>query len=96
MNRSNALASFDIVHIVLDLICVILGFVISCSLWRDSSGLSDDELLTLLPVYLVSVFVFLLVNRSLYIYNTILRIRTTEKQSIMNFAVFYTNNSSRS
>lgn len=70
MNRSNALASFDIVHIFLDIVCVALGFAISFSLWGESSGLTNNEVKGLMSIYLVSVFIFLLVNRSLNVYNT--------------------------
>lgn len=70
MNRSNALASFDIVHIFLDLLCVIFGFLISFSLWGDGSILSDGEEKALFTVYVISVFVFFLVNRALNVYNT--------------------------
>ena len=70
MNRSNAWASFDIVHIVLDFAFVFGALFVSYLIWWNRSGLTNAQWVAIWPIYLVSVFIFFLVNRSLNVYNT--------------------------
>jgi exopolysaccharide biosynthesis polyprenyl glycosylphosphotransferase len=71
MNRSNSGASFDIIHILLDIGSIVVALLVSNVLF-GINGLSDKDLELLVPVYLTSVLIFLLFNRSLNVYNTTL------------------------
>ncbi|MBP3198451.1 MAG: sugar transferase [Butyrivibrio sp.] len=68
MNRSNAGASFDSVHIILDVFILAISFIISFSIWGDTvdRGL---QLRAFMAVYLVCIIIFLLCNRTANIYN---------------------------
>ncbi|WP_026669973.1 sugar transferase [Butyrivibrio sp. AE3006] len=71
MNRSNSGASFDIIHILLDIGSIAIAFFISYSIW-GRGAISNGDIQVLMPVYLVSALVFLLFNRALNVYNTTL------------------------
>ncbi len=68
MNRSNAGASFDILHIVLDFAVLLLAFLVATIIWGDSAAVQVDKA-AILSVYVVCAFVFLLSNRAANIYN---------------------------
>ena len=69
MNRSNSGASFDIIHIFMDICVHIISFIIAYFAWGQDAY-SRAEWKTFLTVYIVSIFIFLLINRTLYIYNS--------------------------
>ncbi|WP_026494388.1 sugar transferase [Butyrivibrio sp. WCD3002] len=71
MNRSNSGASFDIIHILLDIGSIAVALFITYTMF-GKDGFHNRDLKVLIPVYLVSVLVFILFNRSLNVYNTTL------------------------
>ncbi|WP_026524227.1 sugar transferase [Butyrivibrio sp. MB2005] len=71
MNRSNSGASFDIIHIILDIISILIALFISCEICSNVR-FSEEELKVLIPVYVITVLIFLLFNRAFNIYNTTL------------------------
>ena len=52
MNRSNAGASFDILHIVLDFAVLLLAFLVATIIWGDSAAVQVDKA-AILSVYVV-------------------------------------------
>ncbi len=68
MNRSNSGASFDIIHVFLDALVHIIAFIIAYSLWGHHIY-SKTEWRVFVSIYIICILIFLLVNRSLYIYN---------------------------
>jgi exopolysaccharide biosynthesis polyprenyl glycosylphosphotransferase len=71
MNRSNSGASFDIIHILLDIGAILIALFISCKICSNVR-FSEEELKVLIPVYVITVLIFLLFNRAFNIYNTTL------------------------
>ena len=69
MNRSNSGASFDIVHVILDIFAQIISFIISYSVWGRGIY-TAHEWGAFATVYIVAILIFLLCNRSLNIYNS--------------------------
>ncbi len=68
MNRSNTGASFDSVHIILDIFILVLAFIVSFSFWGNTIN-STLQLRAFASVYLVCIIIFLLSNRTANIYN---------------------------
>ena len=68
MNRTNTGASFDSVHIILDVCLLALAFIISYSIWGRFIACPED-LKAFVSIYLVCIVIFLLANRSANIYN---------------------------
>ncbi|MCR5606697.1 MAG: sugar transferase [Treponema sp.] len=71
MNRSNNGASFDIVHVLLDIFILFFAFFISYSIWGDGN-LTFHELKAVVSIYLVCTMLFLMGNRTSQIYNSTL------------------------
>ncbi len=69
MNRSNSGASFDIVHVVLDIFVHVISFIISYNVWGRGIY-TAHEWGAFATVYIVSIIIFLLCNRTLNIYNS--------------------------
>ncbi len=69
MNRSNSGASFDVIHIIMDVCVHIISFIIAYFAWGQDIY-TKLQWRTFLTVYIVSIFIFLLINRTLYIYNS--------------------------
>ena len=68
MNRSNSGASFDIIHICIDAFVQILSFFIAFSFGWDNAY-TETDLKPFVSIYLVCIIIYLLFNRSLYVYN---------------------------
>ncbi len=68
MNRSNSGATFDIIHVVLDIFVHIVSFAIAFFVWGKDI-FTETEWRSFVPVYLICILIFLLCNRALYIYN---------------------------
>ncbi len=69
MNRSNSGASLDIVHILFDAFVNIVSFILSYLLWGRNIY-TETQWRAFGSVYFVAVIIFLLSNRTLYIYNS--------------------------
>ncbi len=69
MNRSNSGASFDVVHVIMDVCVHVISAIIALQIWGD--GLyTRDQWKAFATIYLIALLIFLLMNRALYIYNT--------------------------
>lgn len=69
MNRSNSGASFDVVHVIMDVCVHVISAIIAIQIWGD--GLyTRDQWKAFATIYLIALLIFLLMNRALYIYNT--------------------------
>ncbi len=68
MNRANSRASFDIVHVLLDVVVHIVAFLIVLSIWGlDIYTVAEWK--GFFSIYVVCILVFLLNNQGLNIYN---------------------------
>ncbi len=90
MNRSNSSASLDVIHIVVDLFFQILALLTAIKLW--GRFILADEWKSILTMFLIFVFVFLLSNRAANVYNSTLffyldRVIRRETMSFINGAV---------
>ena len=70
MNRSNTSASFDIVHVLLDMFFLGVAFLISEGLFGRDVNPTDWKAIA--SIYLVCSVIFLLANRTANIYNNTL------------------------
>ena len=68
MNRSNTGATFDIVHVSLDVIFLLLAYFVSHAIWWVGET-GQVECKIFFVVYVVCVFIFILFNRVANIYN---------------------------
>ena len=68
MNRSNFGASFDIVHVLIDVLVLFFSFFIAYSVF-DNDFSTMEEWIAFVTIYLVCILIFLLGNRTQYIYN---------------------------
>ena len=70
MNRSNTSASFDIVHVLLDIIVLAVAFLLSALFF--GSGVAEDEWRPIISIFVVGTIIFLTCNRTSQIYNNTL------------------------
>ena len=68
MNRANTRASFDIIHILMDVLVNLISFFVTFKIWGPSTY-TDEEWRAFLAIYLVCIFIFLLISRTLRIYD---------------------------
>ncbi len=69
MNRSNNGASFDVIHVIMDICVHVISAIVALNIWGE--GLyTTEQWKAFATIYLVALLVFLLMNRSLYIYNS--------------------------
>ncbi len=69
MNRSNSGATFDIVHVVLDIFVHVVSFTIAFFVWGKDI-FTETEWKSFVSIYFICILIFLLSNRALYIYNS--------------------------
>ncbi len=69
MNRSNSGASFDVVHVMMDVFVHVISAIIALQIWGDALY-TKDQWKAFATIYLIALLIFLLMNRALYIYNT--------------------------
>ncbi len=70
MNRSNTSASFDIVHVILDMFFLGVAFLLSAGLF--GRNVNPTEWKAIASIYFVCCVIFLLGNRTAYVYNNTL------------------------
>ena len=70
MNRSNTSASFDIVHVLLDIIVLAVAFLLSALFF--GSGVAENEWRPIISIFVVGTIIFLTCNRTSQIYNNTL------------------------
>ena len=70
MNRSNTSASFDIVHVILDIFFLGLAFLLSAGLF--GRNVNPQEWKAIASIYFVGSVIFLMSNRTANIYNNTL------------------------
>ena len=68
MNRANSRASFDIVHVFMDVAVFLISFLITLSIWSPDTYSADDWR-AFLSIYIVCILFFLTINRTLRIYD---------------------------
>lgn len=68
MNRANFRASFDIVHVLMDVIVNIVSFLIVINIWGPEDYSAKDWK-AFLSIYLICVIYYLILNRSLRVYD---------------------------
>lgn len=68
MNRSNSRASFDVIHVFLDLLVHVISFIIAFSIWWPDTY-TNGEWKAFISLYLICIIIFILANRTQNIYN---------------------------
>ena len=68
MNKANARASFDIVHVLMDVAVHLLSFLIAFSIWKPETY-TTQEWKAFLSIYLFCILYFLTLNRTLRVYD---------------------------
>ena len=87
MNKSNVYASMDTKHLLMDVFGQILALVLSMLCF--DRYLADEQRKSLLALFIVFIFIFILSNRVANVYNVILLHGSNCKKAALVFCVGY-------
>ncbi|WP_029322972.1 sugar transferase [Butyrivibrio sp. AE3004] len=89
MNRSNVSASFDVVHVILDVFFQGAALLVTCLIWGDL--VQTDQWKSILSMFFVFVLIYIVTNRAANIYNNTLFFytdRVVKRESVSFFFAF--------